>query len=189
MSAPIVLDLETKYRFQDVNRDLTKLGISVVGIYDYDRDVYECYREFELTKLFPRLESASSIIGFNIRSFDLPVLVPYYVGNIQKLPMLDLLDDIEKFLGFRIALDELAKHTLGTKKTGHGLLAIEYFKQGEWDKLKDYCLSDVKITKELYEYGKKEGKIFYQDNKGKREIKVNWNLVSQTQDIPLTLPW
>lgn len=188
LSLPIVLDIETKYRFQDVNRDLRKLGISVVGIYDYRNDIFETYVESELSTLFPKLEKASLIVGFNIRSFDIPVLAPYYLGDIRRLPVLDLLDDVEKFLGFRVALDDLARHTLGAKKTGHGLLAIEYYNQGKWDELKDYCISDVRITRDIYEYGKRENKVYFQDVRGKREIHVNWNEVSASHPIPLTLP-
>ncbi len=189
MSAPIVLDLETKHTFQEVGFDHRKLGISMVGIYDYGRNVFEAYFENDLNKLFPLLESASLIIGFNIRKFDFPVLAPYYVGQIDNLPLLDLLEDVEKAMGFRLALDVLAKETLGAQKNGHGLLAIEYYRTGNLEKLKEYCLSDVRITRDLYEWGKKQGKVYFKDAKGRREIPVQWNKIGLSQsNIPLTLP-
>jgi DEAD/DEAH box helicase domain-containing protein len=90
-----------------------------------------------------------------------------------------------------VSLNDLAKATLGTQKSGHGFLAIEYFRKGEMEKLKSYCLDDVKITKELYEYGKREGKIYFTDNRiGKREIKVNFDFTPKTQSaVSLSLPF
>ncbi len=186
---PIVLDIETQNLFNEVGYDHKKLKVSVVGIYDYDTDSYETYFEKDLNNLFQKLEHTSLLIGFNINKFDLPVLAPYYLGNLFKIPTLDLLEEVYKSLGFRLALDDLARSTLGVKKEGHGLLAIEYFRQGNYDKLKKYCLSDVKITKELYEFGKKEKKLYFQGVKGKREITVNWgHLPNQNPGIELTLP-
>ncbi len=190
MPLPVVLDVETQQSFRDVGGyDPGKLKISVVGLYDYGTGIYKAYTEAELPQLFPVLEKASTIIGFNIIDFDLPVLDPYYVGNLTKFASLDLLKAVEKSLGFRISLDDLVRETLGTKKTGHGLLAIEYFRAGEIDKLKEYCLSDVKLTKELYEYGKLHGQVFYNTASGRREIPVTWSETKTAKEVHLTLPW
>ncbi|KKR33201.1 MAG: hypothetical protein UT63_C0021G0009 [Candidatus Gottesmanbacteria bacterium GW2011_GWC2_39_8] len=189
MTTPLVLDLETKYTFAEVGGDHRKLQISVVGIYDYSEDKYESYREEDLPKLFPKLEHAQMIVGYNVRKFDMQVLAPYYLGKIESFPVLDLIEEIEKNLGFRLALDDLARETLGVKKGGHGLLAINHFREGKWDELIKYCLSDVEITKKLYEYGKSEGKVFYKDQYGRREIKVNWkDRVKTETEVNLTIP-
>lgn len=141
---------------------------------------------------FAKLEYASYIIGFNSNKFDLPVLAPYYIGDIFQFPSLDLLEEVQKALGFRVALDDLARATLKVKKEGHGFLAINYFRQGQWDKLKKYCLSDVKITKELYEFGKKNKKLYFQTNKGIEEIPVNFEFKkdkSENNAVSLSLPF
>ncbi|MBI3443714.1 ribonuclease H-like domain-containing protein [Candidatus Woesebacteria bacterium] len=189
MSSPIVLDLETKYSFQDVNHDLKKLGVSVVGTYSYADERYQCFREDDFPRLFQLLESASLIVGFNIKKFDFLVLSPYYLGNINKLPTLDLLESIDETLGFRVSLDDLARETLGERKNGHGFLAIEYFRSGEWDKLLEYCLHDVRLTQRLYEYGRDNGQVFFKSPYGRRAIKVAWNQKIDKNDIPLTLPF
>lgn len=186
MSA-LVLDLETKKSFREVGNDYTKLGVSMVGVYDYDSDEYECYTEHEFPKLFHKLEKASTVIGYNIRKFDFPVLAPYYVGNIDYWPCLDLMEDVHAHLGYRVSLDSLVKETLGLAKNGHGLLAIELFKNGELDKLKEYCFNDVKVTKALYEFGKKYGVVLFRDSQGLREIPVKWKDKKLDQAIPLTL--
>lgn len=189
MTSAIVLDLETKFSFQDVANDLKKLGVSLVGIYKYDTLSYESFTEKDFSRLFTILEASSQIIGFNILKFDMPVLAPYYVGDLSKFPVLDLLDDVQRALGFRVSLDDLAKETLGEKKNGHGLLAIEYYRSGQMDKLREYCLHDVAITQKLYEYGKKEGKVFFKTAYGRREIPVFWKDNKSPADIPLTLPF
>lgn len=192
MAQPIVVDVETQNTFRDVGGyEPAKLKISVAGMYDYGTDKYYTFEEPELPKLFPFLENASTIIGFNIVDFDLPVINPYYVGQLSKFPTLDLLKFVEKSLGFRIALDDLVKETLGAAKTGHGLLAIDYFRSGQMQKLKDYCLSDVRLTKELYEYGKQNGKVYYKGPRGRQEIRVSWGEKPQssTNNVNLTLPW
>lgn len=187
---PVVLDVETQKTFRDVGGyDPGKLKISVAGLYDYATTSYRAYTDAELPQLFPLLEKASSIIGFNVVDFDLPALNPYYVGNLTKFATLDILKIVEKSLGFRLSLDDLVRETLGVKKTGHGLLAIEYFKAGEMEKLKEYCLFDVKLTKDLYEYGKREGKVFYNTASGRREIPVVWTETETGRDVNLTLPW
>lgn len=190
MSHPIVLDLETQHLFQEVGYDLRKLKISVVGIYDYGNDQYRVFREDRLNQLFPILEHAQTIVGFNIRKFDLPVLAPYYVGNISQFPVLDILDEVEKNLGFRVALDDLARATLDIRKNGHGLMAIEYFKNSQWDKLESYCLHDVKVTKDLYDFGCKVGKLYFLTNLGKREIPVEFDQNKKEQTaVSLSLPF
>lgn len=190
MAHPIVLDLETQHKFQDVGYDVKKLKVSVVGVYDYATAQYKIYREEKLPHLFPVLEHASQIIGFNIRKFDLPVLAPYYLGNVEQFHMLDILEEIEKKLGHRLALDDVVRATLGVKKSGHGLLAIEYFRDGLWKELEDYCLSDVKITKELFEYGKQHGKLYYETHRGKREIPVRFQQLRQEPTaVSLSLPF
>ena len=69
---PVVLDLETKYSFRDYD-DPKKLEVSVAAIYDYKDSYNQVFEEKELNKLFPILESASYVIGYNIRSFDMEV--------------------------------------------------------------------------------------------------------------------
>lgn len=188
MGSPIVFDVETQRIFQDVNNQVDKLGVSVVGVYDYADGSFKTFFEKDLPQLFQLFEKASMLIGFNSNKFDLEVLKPYYVGNLAKFPALDLMDEVQKSLGRRIALDDLVKGTLDKRKEGHGFLAVEYFKEGKLKKLAKYCLSDVRLTKELYEYGLKYKKVYYLGVSGKVVINVNWKDVKVTNEIHLTLP-
>ena len=131
MAKPVVLDLETQFSFREKGKDPKNLKVSIVGIYDYQDGLFKAFWEDELKGLWPILETASFIIGFNIKKFDLEVLAPYYVGDILKLPVLDLLEEIKRSSGKRISLDELAKETLGERKRAHGLLALEFYRREE----------------------------------------------------------
>lgn len=190
MSSPIVFDIETQFKFDEVGYDHKKLKVSVVGIYDYGTDEYLTFLESELPNLFSRFEHASYLIGFNSNKFDLAVLAPYYVGNIYQFASLDLMEEVAKSLGFRLALDDLVRATLGLKKSGHGLLALEYYRNGEMEKLRSYCLDDVKLTKEIFEFGKKEGYLYYLNNKGKQKIPVNFVLNQEkVKSVSLSIPF
>src|SRR3989344_49352 len=150
MGKPVVLDLETKKTFQEVGgKKADQLGISVVGLYSYESDRYYTFLEQELDTLFRILEHSSLIIGFNIHSFDLPVLQPYYVGTLAQFATFDIMDEVKNAVGRRLALNDLASETLHVKKSGHGLLAVNYYNEGKWDELKRYCLDDVRITRDL----------------------------------------
>ena len=106
--------------------------------------------------LWPIIEKADMLIGFNSEHFDTPLLNKYYPGDLTKIKSLDILKEIKNSLGRRIKLDTVAEATLGKKKIGHGLEAITWGKNGEIDKIIKYCLEDVKITKEVWEFETKE---------------------------------
>ena len=193
MSKEIVLDIETQNTFQEVGGyDHTKLLISVVGVYFYETNEYKCYEEHELKELWPLLEHCDRIIGYNSIHFDMPVMNNYYPGDLLKLPQLDILKEIEKALGFRLKLDDVAEASIGHGKTGHGLQAVEWWRKGEKDKVKQYCLDDVRVTKEVYEYGLKYKALAYKDRLGVRKgIPVDFTVKQAVvpSKINLTMPF
>lgn len=177
----IVLDIETKRGFDEVGgrNNLGALGVSLVGVYLYQQKEYQAYLEEDFPKLLSLLAEKPLVIGFNQRRFDFPVLQAYFKNfDLQKLRMVDILEDLTKTLGHRVSLDSVAQATLGIRKSGHGLDAIRYWNTGQIEKLKKYCLDDVRITREIFEYGAKHGEVFYTDKfgRGKMPAKVKWEL-------------
>ncbi len=84
-----------------------------------------------------------------------------------------MMEEIKKNLGGRLRLDNLAKATLGKGKIGSGWDAIKFYQEGSLDKLKKYCLRDVEVTRDLYDYAVKEGKLKYFDPAGEvKEVRV-----------------
>lgn len=171
----VVLDIETQNTFDEVGGFFTdKLKVSLVGCYFYETDTYESFLEADLPKLFARLEKSGRIIGYNTIGFDMPVLNNYYAGDLLQLPQLDLLALINKSLGYRIKLDDVAKATIGTEKSAHGLQAVAWWKEGNIEAIREYCLQDVKVTKEVYEFALKNGFILYDDKRGERHaVEIN----------------
>ena len=186
-SNTLVLDLETQKTFDEVGRqNLHKLKVSVVGIYDYQTQNYQSYEEHELHLLESRLKTVDCLIGFNIRRFDLVVLQPYLFLPVESLTVLDLLEEIEKVRGHRVSLQSVAQATLEVTKTGQGLDAVELYRRGQMEQLKSYCLNDVKLTKEIYEYGKENARVYFISNRDwkKYEIPIQWgNAVSVKKEI------
>ncbi len=175
MKDKIVLDLETQKTFAEVGKNnLHLMRISVAGIYSYCRDDFLFFGEDDILSLLSLLEESSLVIGFNIKNFDYLVLRPYFPKDISHLPSLDILEEVELALGHRLKLQYLVTATLGETKLGDGLDAIRYFRNGEMDKLKEYCKHDVYLTRCLYEYGRKHGQIHYQSRFGKGTIPVSW---------------
>lgn len=164
MSREVVFDIETQNTFEEVGAGNHRgLKVSLVVTYSYEDDTFRTFREEQLKDLWPVLERAERLIGYNSKFFDVPVLQNYYAGDLSKIPHLDLLEEIRRSAGFRPKLDDIARATLNTQKSGHGLQAVEWFKQGEWDKIEKYCIDDVRITRDVYEYGKTHKQVFYPD--------------------------
>lgn len=181
----IVLDLETKKTFDQVGgrNQMDKLGVSVVGVYQYETNAYTCFLEKDFGQLQNLLIDASLIVGFNHIQFDMPVLQPYLTVDVKKFPCFDIMLSLQETLGFRIGLNALATATLGKGKIASGLDAIKYYNEGLWDKLKEYCLMDVQVTKEILDFGIQNKKIMYKSKFGQtvKELKVNWNAYNNKQ--------
>ena len=194
MSHEIVFDIETIGDIQD----LQTMKVTVVSLYDFGTDSFHSFTEHELVQLWPFFEKAERIIGFNSEHFDLPILQRYYTGDISRFQHLDLLKVIKETTGKRFKLDDLARATLQMQKSASGLQAVEWYKQGEIDKIKEYCEQDVRVTKELYEFGRKNRMLYYPTLTGDLiPIPVNFDVPTivtagkqqQGSGINLTLPF
>ena len=188
----IIFDSETRNIFEDVGKaDPTLLDLSVVCAYDSETGDYLAYTQEELPNLWPILEKADMLIGYNSDHFDIPILNKYYPGDLTRIKSLDILKEIKKSLGRRIRLNLVAEGTLGRKKMGNGLEAVVWWKNGEIDKIKKYCIEDVKITKELYEYALKNGVLKYKDLSETREIKLDTSKWEEKENTSInhTLPF
>ena len=156
--------------------DVNQQELTVVGIHDSETGEYSSYFREELPRLWPILERADQLIGFNSDTFDIPLLNRYYPGNLSHIRSLDLLSEVQKVLGRRIRLQSLAEATLGRGKKGDGLKAGEWWKEGKRDKVAEYCIEDVRLTRELYDYALKHGVLKYKDLRDIRDIKLDTSL-------------
>jgi DEAD/DEAH box helicase domain-containing protein len=183
----IIFDIETSNTFTEVgSSESADLDLSVVCIYDTETEKYSSFFQEELKDLWPILEKADMLIGYNSDHFDLPLLGKYYSGDLTKIKSLDLLKEIKNSLGRRLKLDTIAEATLGINKSGNGLEAVTWWKQGKKEEVKKYCLDDVKITKEVYEYALKNGILKYKDGGVIKDIKLNTSKWDQKSSSAIT---
>lgn len=183
MNNEIVLDVETKKSFQEVGgkQNMHLLGVSVVGTYFYADETFRCFEEKDFSALEELLKNASRVIGFNSKHFDFPVLSPHLSLPLHTVAHLDLMEDIERGVGFRVSLDNLARANLGVGKSGHGMEAIQWWREGNIDAIKQYCLDDVRLTRDLYECGKRQGGVQLDSrDRGRITVPVSWQTPTET---------
>jgi DEAD/DEAH box helicase domain-containing protein len=178
----ITFDIETRNLFSDVgSNDPTALDISVVCIHDSATDTLSSFLQEDLKNLWPILEQADMLITWNGDHFDIPLLNKYYSGDLSKIKSLDLMREVQLSLGRRLKLDSVAEATLDKNKSGHGLEAIEWWNNGEIDKIIKYCKQDVQLTKDLYDYALSHNHLKYKDLGNLKEIKLN----TSTWEVPI----
>ncbi|MBI2410503.1 MAG: ribonuclease H-like domain-containing protein [Candidatus Kerfeldbacteria bacterium] len=174
----IVFDIETQKTFDEVGgvQNREKLGVSYVGVYSYSQQKLFGFFEDDLPILEKILiKEQPLLIGFNSIHFDVPVLQPYFQQlKLASLPQLDILKEIEKVLGHRVKLDNVAQATIHTGKSASGLDAIRWYREGNMDALAKYCLDDVAVTRDVYEYGLRHGRIYYPAGGERRPIEIPW---------------
>ena len=140
------------------------LQLAVVAVYSYPDDVYHAYTEDSLPDLWNLMRNVDTLIGFNSNHFDLPLLNKYAPMNLKnEYASIDLLESVQQSLGRRIRLDWIANGTLGTEKSGDGLQSVEWWRQGQVEKVKQYCIDDVRITKEIFDHAFAHEELQYSD--------------------------
>jgi DEAD/DEAH box helicase domain-containing protein len=173
----VVFDLETQRSFDEVGgrSQFHKLGVSTAVAYRYDTDEFLVVDEDTIDQLITLLLEADLVIGYNIKGFDYEVLRGYTEEDLHRLPTLDLMEHLEERLGFRPKLESVVMPTLGTGKLADGLTALEWWRDGEIDKIVEYCREDVRVTRDLYDFGKRNRCVMVTRFGGTpRKVEVSW---------------
>jgi hypothetical protein len=184
----LVFDIETQNFFTDPGvgwDNFAALKISVVCVYSYAQNKYFAFEENEMEKLAELFAGAQRIIGFSMNRYDVPVLNHYFqklkglesgirVPNLWDKERIDLLEEIELIAREKVSLSRLAEANLGVKKDRHGSEAITLYQEGKIDELKEYCLNDVKLTKELYDLSRKQNYLLFPNRRTGELIKIEF---------------
>ncbi len=168
----IYFDLETQRTANDVGGwdKKSEMGISLGVTYSTASGSYEVFSEKRVPDLIDLLRKADLVVGYNNRLFDYEVLMGYTILDLpHHLPTLALLEVVEKAAGHRLPLDSVAEATLGVGKTGDGLDAIRWWREGKILEIAEYCCFDVKVTKLVHEYAIKHGELHYIDRFGRKQ--------------------
>ena len=173
----VYFDVESQKLFHEVGgRDASRLLLACGVTWSTARNDFAVYWEKDAPALVAELKAADRVVGFNIIGFDYEVLKPYAPSeNFRAFRTTDMLVGIYQTLGFRLSLDSIARATLGRTKTADGVQSVEWFRNGELEKVAEYCKSDVDITRRVYEFGKENGFVQYYSKLGsKLKVAVTW---------------
>jgi DEAD/DEAH box helicase domain-containing protein len=173
----LVFDLETQRSFQDVGgrTQMRQLGMSVGIVYSFLEDRFITFYEPDAGKLVDLLLGAELVVGYNLLGFDYEVLKGYRDVPIEKAPTLDLMVDLQQRLGFRPKLDSVVHATLNAGKSADGLQALEWWREGRLDLIEKYCIDDVRLTRDLYLFGKRNRYVLVSRFSGApQRVEVAW---------------
>lgn len=182
----IVFDIESTSRngFTAGRVNVDEQELTIIALYDSESNSYSSYLRDELPKLWPILERTDLLIGYNSNFFDIPLLNRYYPGDLTNIRSLDLMAEVQKVLGRRVRLQSLAQATLGKSKKGDGSKAMEWWAEGKIDKVREYCIEDVRITKEIFDYALEKGELKYIDLREKKTMKLDTSAWMQGGEAP-----
>lgn len=191
----IVLDVETQNLLK--NKKLSELKISCAVIYEVKEDKYLVYGDTkgELEDLKKRILKADRITTWGGLKFDLPAI--WEVDTIISLEssictrFLLRSDDLRSrvYTSQQLnpdeydpnrhgewSLDNVSRATLGVDgKSGSGLAAPGLYKSKQWGRLVDYCLHDVKLTRDLCIHADKTGYLLGKNGLYAR-VGKNWEI-------------
>ena len=177
----LYFDLETQKSAEDVGGwgNIHDMKLAVGVVWDSCEQEYFSYQENTALQLVEKLQTADLVVGFNVKKFDYGVLQPYAGFDLDEITTFDMLIDINKKLGHRLSLNHLAENTLNAKKSADGLVSLQWYKEGEIDKIIKYCRQDVEITRDLFLYGESHGYVKYCTRSGKvKDLTVDWKIPS-----------
>lgn len=176
----IVFDVEIIKPVEECSRgwDSTdEMGVSMAAVWEHQGDRMRIYGPDDLEALRERLLRADRITGYNIWSFDFPVVWglsrPDWRRDTLHKPMLapktdDILRRIWQSKGLGPdefyprthggwKLDDVVAETLGVRKIGDGAQAPHWFRAGQVHRVINYCADDVAIERDLGEFVERWG--------------------------------
>lgn len=179
-----VFDCEIKRRIEDCSKGWNshdEMGISVLVIFDYAEMRYRVFDDRNKVGALEILNGYDLVVGFNTVKFDWKLINASWGQrlNPRHSKDYDVLREIWIAKGLNpdvfepqthggYKLDDVAFDTIGLRKSGDGALAPVLFQEGRWSELVDYCIRDVQIEKELFEFVAKHGYVI----RGGRQINL-----------------
>lgn len=169
-----VFDIETMGNINSQNF-VDEMEITVVGVYFYNQDVYKTYFKEDLPELEKELKNTDLLVGFNNDHFDTPILNKYYKIDLFSIPSFDILREFRIITGKRVGLNSIAGATLGMYKSGSGRDAMIFYQEGKMEELAQYCLYDVRLTKDVFEYAIINKQIKYTSRDGWLRFSIDFD--------------
>ena len=170
----IYLDIETLRLSHEVEGgwgNIPGFGLAVAVTWDRDQGFRRWFEE-DAAQLISELAGFTRIVTFNGNRFDLEVLRKYAPVDALRQRSFDVLEELYKQLGHRVKLDQLARETLGSAKSGDGMQAVAWWRAGQKERVADYCEQDVAILRDLVAHGRAKGYVTVSS----RRVVVEWDV-------------
>ena len=190
----LVWDIETMHMPRDgepIGEYVQRCGISLAAVWD-DLDHEWClYGNRDIDALVAKLEEADLVVGYNSVGFDHLVL-DAVAGRRTIFEELDLWNVIQASMGSsrwgpgKGTLDAVSRRTLGRGKSGSGSDAPALAQEGRWYELANYCMHDVELTKELWQFMERHGYVIDPVG-GKHRVGKKLKLEGQDADVESVL--
>ncbi len=141
-------------------KDHANMGISCIGVWDYVEERARVFGMESLDAFLDLCDDRDLLIGFNNIPFDNAVINATRNATVMdEGKSYDLLREIWRAAGLPIefdfkthggvGLDAMCERNFGTKKTGTGAHAPVLWQQGNYCQVIDYCLNDIRLTKQM----------------------------------------
>lgn len=159
MAKLVILDIETQHLADEVGgwANIEALRLAVAVTWD-EQNEYRTWWEGQAGDLLAELGRSELVVGYNITHFDLGVLELY--GQVEEIKekSFDILDEIRRQGHRLVPLNVISKLNLGEAKAYEsGADAVRLWRDGRLEDLEAYCLTDVELTKRLYEQWETDG--------------------------------
>jgi DEAD/DEAH box helicase domain-containing protein len=176
----LFFDLETRLHAADLHPDREagwaalragEGGISALAIYDSMLNWSYLYDDHSLQAAVMHLEQADAVVGFASKSFDLPVIEGILGRKLVLNYHYDILEEATRAFALQggkrhkgdFTLDSVCKRTIGRGKIEHGSHAKQLATEGRWGQLFNYCLDDVHLTHDLFQFIREHNGIIRPD--------------------------
>ena len=127
------------------------------------------------------LQKGGALLGHNIASFDLAILkdsMDIYCINkyLKDKKYIDTSRILTKNHGERFPLQNLGVNNINESKLMESADAPKLWKQGEYDRVVEYCMKDTKIVYDIWKYGQENGfvKAFSIEKEEFVDLEVDW---------------
>jgi DEAD/DEAH box helicase domain-containing protein len=168
----IFFDIETLRLSHEVEggwSNIAQFGLAVAVTWDA-QNRFRRWFEPDVKALISELDRFERIVSFNGDRFDFEVLRGYQPVESLYRKSFDLLADLQRRLGFRIKLDNLARETLGHQKTADGLEIVQWWRDGRKEEVCKYCENDVQLLVDLVEFARRKKYVVVNS----RQLPVDW---------------
>lgn len=194
----LALDIETKNMSNEIGGFVNTHMFQVSTVTTWDGNIAKIYVDEPLEEisksnhiikslrelkydLDEHFQKGGSLLGHNILAFDMAVLknaMDIYCINkyISENRYIDTSKELVKGHGERFRLNNLVHHTLNESKLMDSADAPKLWKQGEYDRVVEYCLKDTQLVYDLWKYGQENGlvKAFSIEKEEYVELEVDW---------------